>query len=409
MATEGVSPEKIKRGAIYMGAVLAAIVVGLYGVHFWKLRLERERLEEEAKLGPRVQVVSPTKSPPERMLNLVGEARPYASVTLYAKVSGYLKAVKVDKGDVVKKDQLLAIIESPEIDKEYQGALADARNKKAIAGRMNQLRERQLVSPQEADQANSDAEVANAKFEALAVQKGYETIRAPFPGTVTARFADAGALVQNAANSQTSALPLVTVSQVDRLRVYTYVDQRDAAYMKVGAAATVTVAERPDLSLAATVSRVSGELDPKTKMLLTEIDVDNKDQKLVPGSFVQVRLVVHTPEALQLPVQALVVQQGKTMLPIVGDDDLLHFREVRTGENDGQQVSVLSGLEPSARVALNVGNNLPEGSHVRPVAPEKKPEAAKPVAKVAEPPAKVAEPAAKAAEPAAKPDGESTK
>ena len=203
--------------------------------------------------------------------------------TLYAKVSGYLKAVKVDKGDKVKKDQLLAVIESPEIDKEYQGALADTKNKKAIAGRMNTLRERNLVSPQEADQANSDAEVANSKLESLAVQKGYETLRAPFDGTVTSRYADAGALVQNAANSQTSALPVVTVSQVDMLRVYVYVDQRDASYIQLGGSANVKVAERPELNLNATVSRMSGELDPKTKMLTTEIDIDNKKRSTRTG------------------------------------------------------------------------------------------------------------------------------
>lgn len=372
MSNTSPNTERLKRYALYIGTALVGLVAIFYTYHFWKLHLERTRLEEEAKLGPRVQVVLASKTPPERTLTLVGEARPYASVTLYAKVSGYLKKVLVDKGDKVKRDQLLAQIESPEIDKEYQGALAEARNKKAIAGRMNQLRERQLVSPQEADQANSDAEVANSRLESLAVQKGYETLRAPFDGTVTARFADAGALVQNAANSQTSALPLVTVSQVDRLRVYTYVDQRDAAYIQVGAQANVTVAERPDLDLKAVVSRVSGELDPKTKMLLTEIDVDNKSGQLVPGSFVQVKLIVRMPEALQLPVQALVLQQGKTMVPVVQPDDTLHFVEVRTGENDGQVFSVLSGLGADQKVGLNVGNGLPEGSHVRPVEPEKK-------------------------------------
>ena len=130
----------------------------------------------------------------------------------------------VDKGDKVKKDQLLAVIESPEIDKQYMGALADQKNKKAIAGRMSQLRARDLVSPQEADQAESDYAVAQSKLDSLAVQKSYENLRAPYDGTVTARFADPGALVQNATNSQTSALPVVTVNTIDELRVYVYVD-----------------------------------------------------------------------------------------------------------------------------------------------------------------------------------------
>ena len=345
---------------------LAAIVVAIAGYRYWSLHNERNKLEEEVAAGPHVQIVKPAHSPADRTLNLVGEARPYASVTLYAKVSGYLRSVKVDKGDKVKQNQILAIIESPEIDKDYQGALADSRNKSSIAGRMNQLKERNLVSPQEVDQANSDSEIARSKLEALEVQKGYETIRAPFPGTVVARYADAGALMQNAANAQTSALPVVTVAQVDRLRVYIYVDQRDAAYIKVDSMAEVKLAERPELKLQAKITRVSGELDPKTKMLLTEIDVDNANNQMVPGSFVQVSVNVHSPESFQLPVQALVMQQGKSLVPIVDAEDRIHLKEVQIGENDGEHIFILSGVSETDRVALNIGNNIPDGSHVRP-------------------------------------------
>lgn len=361
---------RFKRRAIYIVVISVILVGGIAAYNHLQLNRETERLAAEAQAGPHVDFTQAIKSPTQRTLSLVGEARPFASVTLYAKVSGYLKAVKVDKGDKVKKDQLLAVIESPEIDKEYQGSLADAKNKRAIAGRMNTLRKRNLVSPQEADQANSDAEVANSRLESLAVQKGYETLRAPFSGTVTARYADAGALVQNAANSQTSAQPVVTVSQVDRLRVYVYVDQRDASYIQLGGVANVKVAERPDLDLKATVTRVSGELDPKTKMLLTEIDVENTKGELVPGSFVQVVLVLRTPEFLQIPVQALVIQQGKSMLPILAADDTIHYRVVKVGENDGQNVAILEGLKEGERVALNVGSNLTDGSHVRPNLPK---------------------------------------
>ena len=366
MALNTDEAKTLKTRAIYLVVALVVLVSFIAGYHAWRLHTEAQFLEAEAKAGPHVDTAVVTKSPTDRTISLVGEALPYASVTLYAKVSGYLKDVKVDKGDLVKKDQLLAVIESPEIDKDYQGAVADTKNKKAIAGRMTQLRGRNLVSPQEADQADSDFAVAQSKLESLAVQKGYEILRAPFDGTVTARYADAGALVQNAANSQTSALPVVTVSQVDRLRIYVYVDQRDASFIQVGGPAKVKLAEKPDMQLTATVSRVTGELDPKTKMLMTEIDVDNKSSQLVPGSFVQVDLNIHTPPYLELPVQALLVLQGKSLVPILDSEDHVHFQEVRTGDNNGKMVTLLDGVKEGERVALNLGSNVPDGGHVRP-------------------------------------------
>lgn len=368
---------KVKKYAIGIVAGGALIVAVVAGYRHWQTAKERRALEAEAKAGPHVEVTTVAKTDPNRTLTLVGEARPFASVTLYAKVSGYLKTIKVDKGDRVKKDQILGVIESPEIDKAYQGASADSENKSAIARRMNELRRRNLVSPQEADQANSDAKVAKSKLESLAVQKSYEILRAPFDGTVTARYADPGALVQNAENSQTSALPMVTVSQVDSLRVYVYVDQRDAAFIKIGSSAQVTVAEQPDLDLKAKISRVSGELDPKTKMLLTEIDVENQDGRLVPGSFVQVTLHLTVPEQLEVPAQALLVLQGKSYVVTVDSEDHIHYREVKVGDNDGRRVSILSGVQENERVALNIGSQWADGSHVRPILKdEKKPEQA---------------------------------
>lgn len=364
MSTDTKKLKKYATAVVVCGVIVVAAITGWKQYQTMK---ERRALEEEAKAGPHVDIVSVKKSDPDRNLTLVGEARPFASVTLYAKVSGYLKTLKVDKGDRVKKDQILGVIESPEIDKNYQGALADSQNKSAIARRMKQLRARNLVSPQEDDQADSDAKVARAKLDSLAVLKSYETLRAPFDGTVTSRYADPGALVQNAENSQTSALPVVTISQVDKLRVYIYVDQKDASFIQIGGPAKVTVAERPDLNLSATISRVSGELDPKTKMLLTEIDIDNKEGKLVPGSFVEVNLHLVIPEQLEVPAQALVIMQGKSYVITVDADDHIHYNEVRVGDNDGQRVTLLQGVQEHDRVALNLGSQWAEGSHIRPV------------------------------------------
>ena len=364
---DGPTPPSLKRAGA--GVIIGAILIagGVAGYRHFHVMNESAAIEAELAAGPRVRFVHLSKSPSERSLNLVGEARPYSSVTLYAKVSGYLKEVKVDKGDQVKKGQLIAVIESPEVDKQYQGALADAKNKKAIAGRINTLKARDLVSAQEADQAESDYAISQARFESLELQKNYELLRAPFAGTVTARFADSGALVQNAMNSQASALPVVTISQLDHLRIYVYVDQRDAAFIQTGSPVKVTIAERQELELTAKISRISGELDAKTKMLLTEIDVDNKDGKIVSGSFVHVSLDVHTPTYLQIPVEALVEHDDRHLVATIDPSNHLSYREVKVGMNDGKLVTIVSGLKDDERVALNVGNTLTDGALVQPV------------------------------------------
>ncbi len=321
----------------------------------------------ELAAGPRIHTAKVVPSPGDHVISLVGETRPYQEATLYAKVSGYLKSVKVDKGDVVKQGQVLAVIESPETDQSYEAMLANAKNKQAIDGRIMSLLARQLVSQQEADQAKADADVASAQLHSAEVLKSYETLRAPFNGTITARFADPGALVQNATSSQASALPVVTVSQVDRLRVDVFVDQHDAAYVARDQDVEITLNDQPDFKLSGQVSRVSAELDARTKMLLTEIDITNKKPRIVAGSFVKVALRIKSPPYLQAPVEALLLKDDKTYLTTVTPDNHLKLQEVHLIGNDGHLLWIQSGVEAGATVALSVGDTVPDGGKVRPI------------------------------------------
>jgi membrane fusion protein (multidrug efflux system) len=333
---------------------------------------ERSRVADVA-LGPLLRTATATLSPPTRTLSLLGEARPWASVTLYAKVSGYLRSVAVDKGDRVRSGQVLAEIESPEIDRAWLGARAEHDNKLAIAARMRTLLEKKLVSPQEAEQAITDAAVAGERLSALAAQKEYESLRAPFDGTVTERFADAGALVQSATSSQTSAQPVCTVTQTSRLRVYVYLDQADASAVRPGARAAVTVAERPGFRRMSEVARTSGELDPRTRKMLAEVDVDDSDGAIVPGGFVQVELDVPMPRLPAVPVEALLTRDGKSMVAIVGADSTIHFRVVRVATNDGKLVTIADGVSVGDVAALTPGAGVADGAHVRPVVVGKAP------------------------------------
>jgi len=361
--------DRIERAGIWTVVVAAVIVAVVFAFKQISFHRETKAREREIAAGPHVQVARAAPSPTQHMLTLIGEARPFASVTLYAKVSGFLTHVRADKGDRVQKGQLLAIVESPESTHDYQGAVADARNKRAIADRIKPLLEQKLVSQQEADQAFADADVAESKVKSLGAVSGYQEIRAPFDGRVTARFADPGALVQSAANAQTSALPLFTVSQVDRLRIYMYVDQKDAASVKNGIPVVIGLDERPDVHLRAAVTRFSGELDPRTRMLLAEVDLENQTGVLVPGSFVKVSMTVQTPSYIQVPVEALVLRDAKTYVPVVTSSDTVSYRAVDVADNDGENVRLLSGLNAGEAVALNMGASLPEGSRVQPLAP----------------------------------------
>jgi RND family efflux transporter MFP subunit len=326
----------------------------------------RDRLAA-VKAGPEVRVISAQRSSGERMVSLTGEARPYATVTLYAKVSGYLKKVMVDKGDRVNAGQVLAVIESPELDRQYESAVVDAQDKRRDAAREKILVEKNLVSQQDADHAEAAARESEANAEALKVQKGYETLRAPFPGTVTARFADPGALVQSAANSQTTALPLVTLSQTDKLRIYVYLDQKDAAFVRIGNRAEISDSSRPDVKLAASITRISGELDPKTRTLLAELDVDNEQGLLLAGSFVQVSLRLKTAPSIEIPAEALLMKEDNAFVAVITQGNKVIFQPVVVADSDGKTVRISSGLEEGEQLVLNPGFGIADGAQVQPV------------------------------------------
>ena len=218
--------EAKSRGRIVYLLGVTAIVVALVLILlllFLKHRSvqgEQKSRRQEVSAGPRVQVVTARPAPKERQVSFTGEARPFASVTLYAKVSGYLAEIRVDKGDRVERGQLLARLESPELDSQYLAALADAGNKRRFARRELSLLKEGIIAEQEAENAVTAARSAEETAASYRSQQGYLLIKAPFSGVVTARFADPGALMQTAAAGQTAALPVVTVSRTDRLRIY---------------------------------------------------------------------------------------------------------------------------------------------------------------------------------------------
>ena len=355
---------------LYLGG-LGALGAVAGGVLFFRTTRAADTTREAGQrhdtlaAGPRAQVVRAGRSGGERRLELQGEARPYATATVYAKLSGYLRSILVDKGDSVREGQVVATIESPDLDRQYDAAVADAKNKRAQAARSQALVGSGVVSRQEADLADTAAAMADSSVAALASQRSYETLRAPFAGTVTARFADAGVLIQSAANAQTSAQPIVTVSLIDRLRVYVYLDQRDAAAVRVGDEAKVRLPERPGLELSGKVTRVTHELDARTRMMLAEIDLDNRRHEIVAGSFVQVVLHVTAPVLVEIPDEALVFRKKVPHVALVDASGHVHFQPIKIADDDGSRARVLEGVREGDRLALNLGEGVLEGGLIQ--------------------------------------------
>ncbi len=351
-----------------LGLIAAAIVAG-YVMHgrYAEIAAARETLDATAARGPVVQVVNVATSPAIRNIQLLGDARAFSSATLFSKVSGYLKSISVDKGDKVKAGDKLAEISSAETDALYDAATVDLDNKRRMAQRDKDLLTRGNVAVQAAQTSDTNLRMAEQSVRNLATMKGYETITAPFDGIVTARFADPGALVQSAATAQSSALPIVTLSDNSKLRISAYVEQRDVPYIHIGDAADITDAADRSRSVATKISRTAGALDPKTRTLLIEIDVDNSQNFMVPGSFVYVTLHLKVPTTPQIPVGALITRGNDNFVASVDDGGLVSFRKVRIGDSDGANVNIVDGVKTGDKVAVNVPDEVTDGTHIQPV------------------------------------------
>jgi membrane fusion protein, multidrug efflux system len=360
-------PRLLLGGGILLVVGSLGLVVSLSAARRTQLHDEEQMRLIRFEAGPRVRVVSADQGPDMRTIVLPGEARPYATVTLYSKVSGFLSEIKVDKGDKVAEGDVLAVVSSPELDRQYDAAVADAKNKRADAERARTLVQTESISPQNGERSETAAEVAEQTAASLRAQKEYEVVKAPFYATVTARYADPGALLQNAANSQTTALPIVTLSQVDRLRVYVYPDQSTATLIRKGDHAEISNPAMPDLKVTGTVSRTSGELDTKTRTLLVEIEVDNPHGRILAGSAVQVALSVRIPRLVQVPVAALIIKDDKPFVGVITEDNRIRLRPVSIQASNGKLVKLNSGIAAGERIALNAGSAVSDGDHVQPV------------------------------------------
>lgn len=184
---------------------------------------------------------------------------------------------------------------------------------------------------------------------------------------MTARYADPGALMTAATTNQASSLPILTISDTSKLRIGAYVEQRDVPFVHVGDAVDISDASDAERTVRAQISRTAGALDPKTRTLYIEIDVDNSQNFLIPGSFAYVQLHLQVKSYPQIPVSALIVRGEQNYVAAVDADGMVKLRAIRIASTDGDNVAVNDGVQPGDRVAINLPPEITDGSRIQPV------------------------------------------
>lgn len=341
--------------------VVAALGLGLLVfLHHRHETRERERLTQVADKGPRIYVAPVRKTPVQRSVTLPGDVRAFNQASIYAKVQGYVRSMNVDKGDAVRAGQVLGVIESPETDQQVAAARSDVAIKRRIAVRSRALVQSGIVSQQDVDVANADLEQSLVNLKRIEALQDYEVLRAPFDGVVTARNVDPGALV----SATNSGLSLVDVADPRRLRITVYAGQDVASFLSPGADAEIIQDEHPERVLHTQVTRLADALDPRTRTMLVEVDLDNREHVLIPGLFVHVTLHLRTQPLASVPTEALLVRGDKTVVALVQDNQV-KLLPVEPGLNDGKTVQIKSPLPEGQLVALNLPIELGDGSHIQ--------------------------------------------
>lgn len=315
-----------------------------------------------------------------RDVTMQAEFKPYQEVDLHAKVAGYLKTMRVDIGDRVKAGDLLAVLEVPELQGDLTKAEATAkraeanyRESHANFTRLQAVNKAQsnLVSQQDLDAAEAKdaagaAAIAEARsdMEKFRTLESYTRITAPFDGVITKRFADAGALIQAGISSSTQAMPLVRLSQNNRLRLVVPVSMSAAASVKVGDPVEMNIGSSRRMN--GKVARLSGRIATETRTMLAEVDVPNDDLQLIPGMYVAVTLKVDRREqVLTIPVESVSGAKHPTVY-VVGQGQQLEEREVRLGVETPTRFEVLSGLREGELVMVGNRAQVRIGQKVSP-------------------------------------------
>lgn len=376
--TSNLQLRRLKRFALYL--IVIAIVVAAWGI-FTRLRSSHalESSAEQAAI-PVVAVIMPKHSDLADDLVLPGNVQPFIDAPIYSRTNGYLKHWYADIGKHVKAGEVLADIETPEVDAQYRQAKADLATAEAnnrlsqtTAARYQKLLKTGLVAQQDVDNSQGDADAkktqvdsAHQNLERLEQLESFNHITAPFEGVVTARRVDVGALVTEGSST---GQELFHISSTRKLRVYVQVPQAYASLITPGMSAQLSIVEQPDRRYPASVASTAQAIDPTTRTLLTELEADNSQGELLPGSYAEVHLKLPLGvQSWRLPSSTLLFRGDGLHVATVDAQNRVQLNVVRMGRDFGGEIEILSGVGAQDRVILNPPDSLLAGTTVKVVA-----------------------------------------
>jgi len=385
----GHEPPKVSRGSllsiVVIGLVVAVIVAAVGIVSRKHASAELAKYTDKTSAPP-VTVVQPVLQKNAREVVLPGNIQAFTLAPIYARTTGYVKAWYHDIGTPVRKGELLAVIETPELDQELATAKADLATAKSNSGiakvtadRYSDLIGRNAVSQQDTDNAvqalearNTQVASAQANVQRLEELVSFERVVAPFDGVITARNLDIGQLITATGSTSTAGgaisgnKEIFDISAVRTLRVFINVPQIYSPDAKNGLIAKLTLPQYPGRTFEGKLVRSSDSVDPTTRTLLAEVDVDNRSGELLPGSYTEVHLNVSSDApALLVPVSALILEPDGLRVATVDESHHVHMARVTPGRDYGTTVEILAGLKPGQSIIGNPPDSLTDGEEVR--------------------------------------------
>lgn len=373
-----------RKAGFLIGAVILALIIAAAVTIADKFGEKKALAAETERLAtPNVSVTHPSAEKSQEELVLPATVQAYKESPIYARTSGYLQHWYKDIGSHVRQGELLAVIDTPEVDQELAQARAAKQQAEAQLGlakisaqRWQNLRKSDSVSQQEVDQevsgyqqAQANVAASEANVRRLEQMEGFKRIYAPFSGVITKRNIDVGALI-NAGNMGTNQ-ELFDIAQVDPLRVYVSVPQTYSPAIQVGMKAFLEQREYAGQKFEGKVVRTSDAIDPATRTLLTEVDLPNSKGKILPGAYGQVHFAAHiaTPR-LTVPINALLFRAEGPRAAIVGADKKVKLQPVVIGRDYGSSVEILEGLQPTDEIIVNPADSLEDGEQVNVAQPK---------------------------------------
>jgi RND family efflux transporter MFP subunit len=363
--------------------LVLAILLGVWGIASRVSSRDKLGRETAAQAVPAVIVQKPRRGPPSEELTLPGSVQAFVEAPIYARTSGYLRMWYTDIGDPVKKGQLLAEIDTPEVDQQYRQAQADFATAQANANlakitdvRWRGLLANEAVSQQDADTragqaAASEATAASAQANVARLREleSFKRVVAPFDGVVTARNTDIGALINS---GESAGNGLFRVASMYKLRVYADVPEPYAPHMKPGIDVQLRFNEHPGKDYPAALVRTAQALDPNLRTLRVELQVDNSQGELFPGSYSEIHFKLPgSSSTWRIPATALIFRSEGLQVAVIGPDGHARLKRILEGRDFGTEVEVLSGISGDDQIIINPPDSLSDGGAVRIAAPRK--------------------------------------